>query len=321
MPIPAENAPARPPDRLSLARPDDWHVHLRDGAALAAVAGMTARVFARAIVMPNLAPPVVTTEQASAYRDRILAALPPRLGLPAADDALSHRRDRRRRNRPRQGVRHRPCGEVLPGRRDDEFRGRRHGARARVSRARRHGAPRRRAVGPRRSDGPRRRHLRPRAGFHRAPSHRDRARFPRAPRRAGARDHEGGRRLRRRGGRAHRRDDHPAASPLFAQCALRRRDAPAPVLHAGAEARDASAGARRGGDVGRRRSSSSAPIRRRTRSTARNRRAAAPAATRRPPRSSSTPRRSRTPARSTASKRSRVSSVPISTGFRATPNG
>jgi dihydroorotase len=77
MPFPAENAPARPPDRLTLVRPDDWHVHLRDGAALAAVAGMTARTFARAIVMPNLSPPVVTTEQASVYRERILAALPP----------------------------------------------------------------------------------------------------------------------------------------------------------------------------------------------------------------------------------------------------
>jgi len=76
MPHPAANAPSAPPDRLTLARPDDWHVHLRDGAALVAVAGMTARTFARAIVMPNLAPPVVTTEQASAYRNRVLAALP-----------------------------------------------------------------------------------------------------------------------------------------------------------------------------------------------------------------------------------------------------
>jgi len=62
---------------LSLARPDDWHVHLRDGPALAAVAGATARTFGRAIVMPNLTPPVTTTDAARAYRDRILAALSP----------------------------------------------------------------------------------------------------------------------------------------------------------------------------------------------------------------------------------------------------
>jgi dihydroorotase len=61
---------------LTLTRPDDWHLHLRDGAALAAVAPASARQFARAVVMPNLRPPVTTTAQALAYRDRILAALP-----------------------------------------------------------------------------------------------------------------------------------------------------------------------------------------------------------------------------------------------------
>lgn len=61
---------------LTLTRPDDWHLHLRDGAAMAAVLLHTARQFARAIVMPNLKPPVTTTAQAVAYRDRIAAALP-----------------------------------------------------------------------------------------------------------------------------------------------------------------------------------------------------------------------------------------------------
>ena len=61
---------------LTIQRPDDWHVHLRDGAALAAVAGFTAERFGRAIVMPNLAPAVTTTRMAQAYRGRILAALP-----------------------------------------------------------------------------------------------------------------------------------------------------------------------------------------------------------------------------------------------------
>ena len=63
-------------DRLVLVRPDDWHVHLRDGPMLGAVAAATARAFARAIVMPNLRPPVITTAAAKAYRERILAALP-----------------------------------------------------------------------------------------------------------------------------------------------------------------------------------------------------------------------------------------------------
>jgi dihydroorotase len=62
-------------ETISLRRPDDWHVHLRDGAMLAAVVPFTARQFARAIVMPNLVPPVTTTASAHAYRERILAAL------------------------------------------------------------------------------------------------------------------------------------------------------------------------------------------------------------------------------------------------------
>jgi dihydroorotase len=61
---------------LTLRRPDDWHLHLRDGAMLKAVLPETARHFARAIVMPNLVPPVVTGAAAAAYRDRIMAALP-----------------------------------------------------------------------------------------------------------------------------------------------------------------------------------------------------------------------------------------------------
>lgn len=64
------------PDTITLIRPDDWHLHLRDGAHMASVLPHTARQFARAIVMPNLKPPVTTAADAAAYRDRILAALP-----------------------------------------------------------------------------------------------------------------------------------------------------------------------------------------------------------------------------------------------------
>jgi dihydroorotase len=63
-------------DRIELTQPDDWHLHLRDGEHLPAVLPFTVRQFARAIVMPNLRPPVTTTAMAMAYRERILAALP-----------------------------------------------------------------------------------------------------------------------------------------------------------------------------------------------------------------------------------------------------
>ena len=61
---------------LTLTRPDDWHLHVRDGAALAAVVPHTAAQFARAIIMPNLRPPVTTAAQALAYKARIRAAVP-----------------------------------------------------------------------------------------------------------------------------------------------------------------------------------------------------------------------------------------------------
>lgn len=63
-------------DRLTIRRPDDWHLHFRDGAVMREVVPFTARQFARAIVMPNLTPPVTTTALGAAYRDRIMAAVP-----------------------------------------------------------------------------------------------------------------------------------------------------------------------------------------------------------------------------------------------------
>jgi dihydroorotase len=64
------------PSNLTITRPDDWHLHVRDGAALASVVPHSAAQFARALIMPNLRPPVTTAAQAVAYRDRILAAVP-----------------------------------------------------------------------------------------------------------------------------------------------------------------------------------------------------------------------------------------------------
>lgn len=65
------------PDLIEITRPDDWHLHLRDGDMLSRVLPFTSRVFGRAIVMPNLDPPVATVADAAAYRDRILKAVPP----------------------------------------------------------------------------------------------------------------------------------------------------------------------------------------------------------------------------------------------------
>ena len=65
-----------PVQTLTITRPDDWHLHLRDGAAMQSIVGFSARQFARAIIMPNLKPPVLSTADALAYRERILAALP-----------------------------------------------------------------------------------------------------------------------------------------------------------------------------------------------------------------------------------------------------
>jgi len=67
---------ASTPTSLVLTRPDDWHLHVRDGATMASVVPATAAQFARAIIMPNLRPPITTAEMAAAYRDRIRAAVP-----------------------------------------------------------------------------------------------------------------------------------------------------------------------------------------------------------------------------------------------------
>jgi len=74
---------------LTLTRPDDWHLHVRDGAMLAAVLPHTARQFGRAIIMPNLRPPVTTTDQAQAYRQRILDALAAQPGLPPFEPLMT----------------------------------------------------------------------------------------------------------------------------------------------------------------------------------------------------------------------------------------
>ena len=97
------NASAKPkgcaPDSITIRRPDDWHIHLRDGAMLQAVLPFTAGQFARGIVMPNLVPPVTTVAAAEAYRVAHSRRPPARQRFPADDDLLSHRRYIRRRDR------------------------------------------------------------------------------------------------------------------------------------------------------------------------------------------------------------------------------
>lgn len=101
---------------LTLRRPDDWHVHLRDGAALEAVVKFTAERFGRAIVMPNLKPPITTVELARGYRERILAALPknssfePLLTLYLKNDTTPQEIDRARAAGFIHGVKLYPAG-------------------------------------------------------------------------------------------------------------------------------------------------------------------------------------------------------------------
>jgi dihydroorotase len=101
---------------LTLLRPDDWHLHLRDGAALASVVKFTAERFGRAIVMPNLKPPVATTAAASAYRARVLAALPrtstftPLMTLYLTDSTLPEEVDRAVAAQSVYGVKLYPAG-------------------------------------------------------------------------------------------------------------------------------------------------------------------------------------------------------------------
>ena len=103
-------------DRLTLVRPDDWHLHLRDGAAMAAVAKDTARCFGRAIVMPNLDPPVRTAPEALAYHGRIMAVLPtasrftPLMTLYLTDDTPPEEISRAKRSGKVHGIKLYPAG-------------------------------------------------------------------------------------------------------------------------------------------------------------------------------------------------------------------
>ncbi|MSQ89750.1 MAG: dihydroorotase [Betaproteobacteria bacterium] len=103
-------------DRISITRPDDWHLHLRDGQAMASVLADTARRFGRAIIMPNLKPPVCTTQQALHYRERILGELPegasfdPLMTLYLTDDTPPEEIVRAKLSGQVHGVKYYPAG-------------------------------------------------------------------------------------------------------------------------------------------------------------------------------------------------------------------
>lgn len=103
-------------EKLTLTRPDDWHLHVRDGATMAALVPYTAQQFGRAIIMPNLRPPVTTTEQAIAYRQRILDAVPdnlsfdPLMSLYLTDNTPADEIDRARDSGHVFGVKLYPAG-------------------------------------------------------------------------------------------------------------------------------------------------------------------------------------------------------------------
>ena len=193
---------------LTLVRPDDWHLHVRDGAALRAVVPHSARQFGRAIIMPNLRPPIVERRAGAG-----LSRAGPRGGagrrrLHAADDALPHRRDAAGRDAARARGRRRRH-QALSGRRDHQQRRRRHRAEEGRRHAGRGRARGHRPAGARRGHRSRRRRVRPRGGLHRAPLAGAAARLSGAEDRARAHHDQGRRAVRRRGRAADGGDRSP----------------------------------------------------------------------------------------------------------------
>ena len=301
---------ASTPDRLTIRRPDDWHVHLRDGAMLAAVAPFTARQFGRAIVMPNLTPPVTSVAAAAAYRARIVAALPADSGFtPLMTCYLTDGTDPAELARGHaEGVW--VAAKLYPAHATTNSA---HGVtdiRALtgvLETMQRIGMPLlihgevtdpaidifdREAVFVERV-------LAPLVADY--PDAEDRARAYHDGRGGGVRDR----------GRAERGgDDHAAAPAHQPQRAVRGRHPAARLLPAGAEARAAPAGGARGGGVGFSRSSSSAPTARRIRSIPRRAGAAARGSSTRRSRWKAMRRCSTRRARSTGSKDLRASMAP-----------
>ena len=154
--------------RITIRKPDDWHLHVRDGAMLKAVLPFTARNFGRAILMPNLVPPVVTTADAAAYRERALAARPPGstftplMTCYLRDDTDPDDVERGFRDGVFTGV------KLYPAHATTNSAAGRDGPQEGLSRAGAHAKDRHAVSDAWRGGGPRCRHFRSREGVHRA---------------------------------------------------------------------------------------------------------------------------------------------------------
>jgi hypothetical protein len=236
-------------DSITIRRPDDWHLHLRDGDMLSAVLPWSARQFARAIVMPNLDPPVTDSAKAAAYRDRIRAALPDGAAFePLMTCYLTDRTDPDDLARGHaEGVF--TAAKLYPaGATTNSAHGVSDIAKLRpvLARMERIGMP---LLVHGEVTDPGHRHLRPRGSVPRARSGADAGRLPGAADRPRA-CHDGGRRRLRRGRPArHRRDDHAAAPDPQPQRAVRRGAEAACLLPAGREARAPPPGVAARGNV------------------------------------------------------------------------
>ncbi len=294
------------PATLTLRRPDDWHLHLRDGDALAAVVGATARVFGRAIVMPNLKPPVTTVASALAYRDRILAAAGPRsrfeplMTLYLTDNTPPAEIAAAKASGAIHAIKYYPAGATTNSDSGVTAIERAYPA---IEAIEKHGLVL--SLHGEVTD-PGRRHLRPRARVRRRSPRAPRARLPGAQDRPRAHHDERGRAVRRGSAAARRRDRHAAAPAVVAQRDARRRPPAALLLPADPQARGAPPLARRGRDLGQpevlprhRQRAACAPH---EGARVRMRRLLFGTASR----WSCTRRRSRTPARSTGSRASRA---------------
>ena len=156
--------------RITIRRPDDWHLHVRDGEMLKAVLPYTAKEFGRAILMPNLVPADPHRGGSGRLSRARHGGAARRVALYAADDLLSHRRDRSRRRRTRFSRRRVHRREALSGQRHDQFGGRRHRLSQNHARAGTHGEDRHAVSHARRGGRPRHRYFRPRGGVHRSPA-------------------------------------------------------------------------------------------------------------------------------------------------------
>src|SRR5262245_46940403 len=233
--------------RITIRKPDDWHLHVRDDAMLKAVLPFTAKHFGRAILMPNLVPPVVTTNDAVAYRGRVMAALPkgstfkPLMTCYLTDDTD------RRRTRLQGGCIHR--GEALPRPRHHLFGRGRYGPSQDHAGVGADGKDRHAVPDARRGRRTRGGYLRPRSHVHRALSLQVDEAVPCPALYARAPVVEGRRRFRSQRGASGRRHDHALSSRVDPHRLARVGTQAVHILHARHQNGEGPGGAAQGSDL------------------------------------------------------------------------